>query len=70
MGTAETRSMVLFRRVMVTPGNLDAPSAVDPKETLGYDHDKTKDVKDAGGGKHSSDDRGSKDDKGGKDDKR
>lgn len=52
-------------------GKRDSPdSKGDGYRPRGYDHDKTKDVKDAGGGKHSRDDRGDKDDKGGKDDKR
>ena len=52
-------------------GKRDSPASKgDGFKPHGYDHDKTKDVQDAGGGKHSKDDRGGKDDKGGKDDQR
>ena len=51
-------------------GKQDSPdSKGDGYKPGGYDHDKTKDVKDAGGGKHSTDDRGDKDDQSGKDDR-
>ncbi|MGH3903137.1 MAG: hypothetical protein ACRDTE_02920 [Pseudonocardiaceae bacterium] len=51
-------------------GKRDSPASKgDGYQQGGYDHNKTKDVKDAGGGKHSKDDRGDKNDKGDKDKK-